>query len=429
MTVRGISIAFRRFLWVGLTGGALGGCVEQDPLVAPVLEAAKGGGGIIVTSADPGYAHEGEVSKRVTIKGSGFASGDQASWERNGVADPKITVVSTAFVNSSTLDATINIANDAEVAFYDIAIIRGGRKGGIGTELFEVTQATPIDGTSILRGVNEQGMLGVGLEFPAYWTSSTGLVLLPQMPPDGGGVWAIDEAGITMTGFEYPQIGVIPVWTQVSGVWHENPLPDDPTAVGGLARAIASDPISGAAVYIGGQEFIPVGKHGSAGKPRLWYRDLTEWQRIVLPSLALDGGGVVEDLTPTGIAVGSSNGRAAIWEPDGRGGWSIAYFPGAATNATGINSAGDLVVGSGGNYWRRQTGGGWIGNLLPIPCGARADVDDLGRIAAGGCQKTGQVTAPAVFLPPYSGPPIWLGGLGNHANVTIEKMSIRGSWV
>jgi hypothetical protein len=414
------------------------GCTVTDPnLASPDIQAAKAGAGPSVTAATPPYGNRGESGKQVTITGSGFAAGDQASWERNGAADPKIHVVATQFVSATQLVATINIAGDAELAFYDVAVLRPGRKGGIGTMLFEVTQAVPVAGTSILRGVNENGLLGFGLGQPAYWSEAGGLVTLPQILPDGGGVWAIDEAGVTMTGFECCDIGIIPVWTLIGGTWQEDALPLGAGTVGGRGGAIASDPGSGEAVYIGGIEQSRLGTKKpivTVTLPILWRRGVAGWERIGLPSLAADGSGTVIDVNPSGVAVGNSNGQAVIWEPSGSGGWSIASLPGNEVDARSINSAGDLIGGGVAAYWLRQAGGGWTINHLPMACGPVKSVDDLGRIAAARCPQTSRMLRPAIFSPPYTDPPVFLGSLGVRRNetnvgVNLEFMSSRGSWV
>jgi hypothetical protein len=94
-----------------------------------------------VSAAAPSFGHQGDVAQQVTITGSGFAAGALAAWERNGVPDPKVTVLSTQFVSSSQVIATITIAPDAEISLYDISVTNTDRKKGIGTALYEVTTA------------------------------------------------------------------------------------------------------------------------------------------------------------------------------------------------------------------------------------------------------------------------------------------------
>lgn len=414
------------------------GVVDTPAGPGGLLAAAGGGGkptsGPTVTAANPGYGNPGEAGKRVTITGSGFTPGAQAAWERGGVADPKVQVLSTEYVSSTQLVATISIDVDAAIDLYDISVTALDRKKGIGYMLFEVSQAIIVEGTAILRAINSAGEMAGG-EYgnpaspggPRYYSLGTGLVVLPG----GGGVWGIDDAGITMSGFDGTggTGGTVPVWTRTGGVWQQEALPSDPAALGGNGRGIGSDPATGVAVYIGGQENFKASKgNGTVSKPRVWKRGPAGWARFALPSLASDGSGIIEQITHTGIAVGTSNQRAVVWEPNGLDSWTIQYLPGTIASARGVNSAGDLIVGGIGTYWRRS-GTAWIASVLPYNCQAAWEADDLGRIVATKCERTSRTTSAAVFLPPYTSEPIWLGGLGNQNSANIEGMSRTGGWI
>ena len=63
---------------------------------------ANNSGGPSVAATTPATGEQGTVSLQVTIDGNGFATGAVASWERNGVPDPKVTVKSTQFVNPNS---------------------------------------------------------------------------------------------------------------------------------------------------------------------------------------------------------------------------------------------------------------------------------------------------------------------------------------
>lgn len=416
---------------------ALAACTDPTDIgQSPTLSAAKAPTGPSVQAADPAYGYEGQVGKVVTITGSGFDAGSVASWERNGAPDPKIAVVSTEFVSASLLKATVDISTEAVITFYDIAVITSRGRKGIGTELFEVTQAVPVPGTSILRGVNESGQFGGSWygsgNDPAgarFWSQATGLLALPPLVPDGGGVWSIDEAGSTMSGYKFQDAGSTPIWTRTGGTWSYARLPGDPTALRGNGRTIGSDPSTGLAVYIAGQEDFKGKGNSTITKPRLWRRVVDSWERVVLPSLAVDGSGYVEDITPSGVAVGSSNGQAVIWEPNG-GAWSIAVLPGSEFVARGIDSPGDLIGGGTNAYWTRTGTGPWTLSHLPLACRAVMAVDDLRRIGADNCEESSRVVRPAIFSPPYSAPPIFLGSLGTKGSAAnLEKMSLNGSWI
>ena len=125
---------------------ALGGCSDPAVLEIPVHD-AKGGAkpgdsdGPVVSQADPSSGRQGDVQLEVRILGSGFDQTAQAVWERDGRSDPKIVTLSTRFVSSAEVVATIDIALDAALDLYDIAVYVGigdGRKKGVGIEMFRV---------------------------------------------------------------------------------------------------------------------------------------------------------------------------------------------------------------------------------------------------------------------------------------------------
>jgi len=396
---------------------------------------ARAAAGPAVTSADPSYGYQGDVLKTVTVTGSGFVNGAQASWERGGGADPKLQV-STQFVSSTQLVATITIAPDAAIDFYDVSVTNPDRKKGIGYSLFQVTQATVVAETTVLRNANSSGEL-VGMlagssgsqNVALYYSLGTGLVTLST----GAAAWAIDEAGKTISGNTNGGSSLpIRLWSLSGGSWLGGALPVDPTAAGGNGRGIASDPVTGTAAYIAGIESF-VGKKGGGRRPRVWRLGIAGWERVLLPSVGTDGSDVVEEISQDGVAVGTSAGHAVVWTPDGAGGYTVAALPGVANSANGINSAGDIIVGAqnGGlsYYWTLQ-GVVWsAARSLPISCKSAVDVDDAGRIVANDCVKSSTQTLPAVFLPPYTGTPIWLGGLEKNSPPHVEAMSLANGWI
>ncbi len=423
------------------------GCAENSlpPGPAEGINAAAGGGGKpisgpSVTAANPSYGHEGDVSKQVALTGSGFAPGAQAAWERDGIVDAKIQVLSTQYVSSTQLVATITITQDAAISLYDVSVTNPDKKKGIGYALFEVTEAIVVDGTTVLHWTNSNGEMvggffgsGSVLGDARYWSQGTGLVALTS----GTVAWAIDEAGNTITGNAAGGTGgFIPIWTRVGGSWVMGSLPMDPAAVGGNGRGIASDALTGNAIFIAGVENYPgKGKTPGGRRPRVWRLGVSGWERVVLTSLGTDGNDVVEEISRNGVAVGTSAGHATVWEPNGLGGYTVSALPGSATGANGINSAGDLIVGvqngvSTAYYWQRLPSGGWsAAQTLPIACNGAIDVDDAGRIAANDCVRSSGATSPAVFAPPYTGTPLWLGGLGKNNGGHVEAMSLTGGWL
>jgi hypothetical protein len=94
----------------------------------------------------------------VTVTGSGFDAGSVAAWQRGGVTDGKIAVRKTTYVSSTRLDVTIDVAADATLGFYDIAVTTARGTKGIGTETWEATIATSIGtlgGNTRVEAVND----------------------------------------------------------------------------------------------------------------------------------------------------------------------------------------------------------------------------------------------------------------------------------
>ena len=91
-----------------------------------------------VTSTLPSSSPRG-VTLDVRIFGSGFDAGSKAQWAIDSVPSSKVAVNSTRYVNSGEVIANISIAADADLTLYDVIVVTGSGKPGIGTETFEVT--------------------------------------------------------------------------------------------------------------------------------------------------------------------------------------------------------------------------------------------------------------------------------------------------
>ncbi|MBW8838597.1 MAG: hypothetical protein JF602_01890, partial [Gemmatimonadetes bacterium] len=122
----------------------------------PGATAAKAPTGLAVTAASPSFGKQGQTNEQVTITGTGFTPDANPAWLRNGVVDTTIVVTSTQYVSPTTLTATITISSKSPVDYRDIKVTaNGGRTQGIGSLLFEVTQAVQIAGTSWVRSIND----------------------------------------------------------------------------------------------------------------------------------------------------------------------------------------------------------------------------------------------------------------------------------
>lgn len=393
-------------------------------------------GGVSVTATNPPFGQPGETQKQVVITGSGFVQGSVASWQRNGVDDPKIHVNATQFNSATQVTATINIAADAALAFYSVAVTNPDRKGGIGTELFEVTQATLIAGTEIAYGGNDNGDVTgrVGVPGVFSFNSSVGLDTLGS--PGRGFDISVDGLSIVGGTTINASRDQGYVYVKTGGVWLRTNLPKDPSSTMVRPLGVASDPGTGAATLIGGWESL-----GSSGtslnrRPRLWTYGIGSWSRVVLPNASTDD--LVFDVASSGVAIGMANNRAASWDPTGPGTWALAVFGAAGSKGRGVNSAGTLAVGeislSGGKtaavYWTR-TGAVWNAPLtLPGSCTSAEAVDDVGRIVANGCPN-GSHPSPAIIAAPYAASNItYLGGLGDAKNqAVVENISLQGTTI
>jgi len=409
------------------------------------LAVASGAGGkaasVTVTTASPSFGRPGQANEVDTIIGSGFNAGAQAAYLLNGVADPTITVVSTQVVSSTQLVSVINIAPTAPIAFRDIQVANKDRTQGTGYSLFEVTQAIPVAGAGVLRGVNDNGEI-TGNVGPLYWSSASGL--LPVANDNNAG-FAMSAQGNAIGANGIPSL-----YTRAGAVgtaWQRTLLPVDARTVSGGALTLVADPVSGQVTLIGGRSRIPQTGHGKTMIPGYYQPDLwvwqagtASWQRIVLPTGPLTLAGTVRKLSDNGVAAGwigpqgaptspGARGQAAVWQPDGTGGWTLTLLAPDPSGAEGINSAGTLIVGTSAGvavYWTLQ-GAVWSAPIaLPGGCTDGRAVDDLGRIGLNGC-----IGEPAgVLVPPYSASTlIQLGGLGHGNTASIESMSPSGNWI
>src|SRR5258708_10408978 len=70
-----------------------------------------------VTAANPSSTAQGTINLNVKVTGKGFKNGAKAKWFVTGTTDPGgVTVNSTAFVNSSEVDANITVSDTAVIA-------------------------------------------------------------------------------------------------------------------------------------------------------------------------------------------------------------------------------------------------------------------------------------------------------------------------
>jgi hypothetical protein len=94
-----------------------------------------------VTAATPSSAVQGTVSLDVIVSGSGFDNTASAQFFVTGTTNPGgITVIKTTFRNSKEVVATIDVADLAVIASFDIQVTLSSGRRGKGTTLFMVEQ-------------------------------------------------------------------------------------------------------------------------------------------------------------------------------------------------------------------------------------------------------------------------------------------------
>jgi hypothetical protein len=142
--------------------------------------------GLTVSSTRPSYADRG-TTVDVHVIGTGFVAGAQATWLLHGVADPaKVRTNSTTYLSSTEVVANVTVASDADLAFWDVQIMAGG-KNGVGTEVFEITTAQYLGPATFVYAMNEAGQI-VGYNSSAFvYDPSFGMLAL-----GAGEAWGVD---------------------------------------------------------------------------------------------------------------------------------------------------------------------------------------------------------------------------------------------
>ena len=92
-----------------------------------------------VTAATPSSTYQGTVSLDVVVNGSGFDNTAKVQFLVSGTTNPGgITVKKVAFHNSGEVVATIDVADTANIANFDIVVMLSDGRKGKGTTLFAV---------------------------------------------------------------------------------------------------------------------------------------------------------------------------------------------------------------------------------------------------------------------------------------------------
>lgn len=405
----------------------------------PIATAAKAPAALSVTAATPPFGDQGTTAE-VHIFGSGFTSSAKATWLLHGVADDHVHTNSTTFVSSSELVASITIASDATLDFWDVQVSLSNGKNGVGSECFEVTSAEVLGttgGDANVYAISEQlQVVGDASGGGFVWEDGAGMVNL-----GGAQVMAIDPFGTVAAG----KVGdnFIPTaWLrQSASVWSAELLPQLPHSVGARAQGAARAP-DGTLLFAGLDDSALSTKPNAAQYNRvvLWRRSGGSWAAPLMYTLpAGSQRGAARAVNGLAQIVGrlDAGSTGAVWED-----------PVTSTRLDGlpnaINAEGTIIVGdrlgSPVYWWRDPATHDWHTTGVPLPtiagasCGTGSanDVNSAGVIVGSSCNSAGKAQATVWLLdlsgtvPVLVGTPAALPGLGTKNTNATDVSSAAG---
>jgi hypothetical protein len=110
-------------------------------LAGTLLAGAASAQNVSVAAASPNSGQQGTLSLLVKISGKNFAPGAQTDFFLSGTTNPDgIVVHGTQWVSSTEVDATVDIADTASLALFDIKVSNTNGRSGKGSDLFQVIQ-------------------------------------------------------------------------------------------------------------------------------------------------------------------------------------------------------------------------------------------------------------------------------------------------
>jgi len=131
---------------------AAGATATHPPYTITINPAAT------VTSTTPSSGGQGATSYAIAITGTGFISGAPLAASFSGTG---ITVSSTTYVNSTTVDATISIAANAATGARTITLTNGDGSTATGTNVFTVNAAPTV--TTINPSTHARNATGISV--------------------------------------------------------------------------------------------------------------------------------------------------------------------------------------------------------------------------------------------------------------------------
>jgi uncharacterized membrane protein len=357
MTRVPVSRSFRQcqLLVIGLF--AFSACADSaptDPSLSSIARARSGGGnGPTVKSTDPDSATV-DTTLDVRVFGREFDVGSRADWAFKGVVSDKIVTNSTQFVSSTELVANITIASNADLGSHDVIVTTSAGKGGIGTELFEVTLKTTATTLPTFGGATAEALAindaGTVVGYASETNASRRVAAVSyaaRWARDAEGQWQVTKLSATSGG-------------------RAHALNEVGDAVGGRAGAALAWPASGgeervgdgialgindAGIIVGGTEY------GLSSLGRVWTRDAAGNPQVWIarPLPPLEGGtfSLAFAINEHGVIAGSARTpagvwKAVVWRPEEEG-WATPVMlsgteasPGPS-GSFGINAQGDVV--------------------------------------------------------------------------------------
>lgn len=104
---------------------------------AGVLEAQP----VTVSQVDPPVGEQETTGLIVRITGKNFAPGARADFFKAKTSDPAgVAVRQTTFVSATELEATLDIASDAALSYFDVRVTNLSGRSGKGSDLFQVVE-------------------------------------------------------------------------------------------------------------------------------------------------------------------------------------------------------------------------------------------------------------------------------------------------
>jgi uncharacterized membrane protein len=376
----------------------------------PSLAAARaaGGNGPTVKSTDPDSATI-DTTLNVRVIGSGYDQGSRADWAFKGVVSENIVTNSTKFVSSTELVANITISRNANIGSHDVIVTTSSGKGGIGTELFEVTvkpitDLGTLDGASVsyARGINSNGttIIGRSGERPVRWTFTNDSWMIEDLAPLIG----------TTTSYlvEVNNDGDIVGYMNLSDGTHAFLL----TASGETIDLHYAPMCSGtaepwqhtSAYGVNNRREVVIVAYDPPNASAFHWADGCMTKLPALGPLT-DARGINDN----GLIAGASGGLPVRWMRNGDGTWTVTVLPLPSGCQTGWAGAINATGMAAGNCFDTKTGKRlalrWSasGALTVLPALARGDseiheINDAGDVAGQSVRRDG-MSVRAVLWP------------------------------